>query len=423
MRTWKILLALSLVITANMACIAIDGTQVTAVQAEMPDDSEELSNITVGELKDIFVWFWIDYMSTHMSDIETSLDDIEDGAADFDGMLNEILANQSAILENQTQLSEDINQSYNDIEDRIDAAIISINDNTSLFIFGTTNISDNTSLSSELEQMLNVSQMNLSVSVDDVSFEGLNESTIISKLNSIRDMIGYGNTSSSIYTDMGYAINALYDKNNNPILKNEDGTSSFEVMASFLINAFEDSTQNQQTLLNSTVMQGNATRNLVREESSDIQSRISSEATAVVDAVGGPWALIAALILILFTLYIIILWMKPGFLPNILPGAQPQPQQAAPAQDQYYEEEPPQQMGPERNLFGGMKKAQGPPPCYKDGVTYDLMQNPNCATCPYKNECAQAKIGRTAQTQDEMMGQIKQEEEPEEADFNDLEDW
>jgi hypothetical protein len=171
------------------------------------------------------------------------------------------------------------------------------------------------------------------------------------------------------------------------------------------------------------VNQANATRNLVREESDDIMSRISSEATAVVDAVGGPWALIAALILILFVLYILILWLKPGFLPNIFPNAQPTPgPRPSPMQEEYYEE-PPQQAGPERNILGGMKKGQGKPPCYKDGTTYDIMNNPNCAACPYKDECAQAKISRDAQEQQSMMDQIEAEPEPENEDIEDIERW
>jgi hypothetical protein len=224
---------------------------------------------------------------------------------------------------------------------------------------------------------------------------------------------------------MGYVVNALYDKNTDPILKTDDGTSSFVILSSFLVNAFDDTSENQQTILNSTVNQANATRTLIREESSDIMSRISREANAVVDAVGGPWAMIAAVVGLIFLLYIVIRYLKPDMLPDLISLQEPRPVHYG--QETY--QEPYQEQARMPTNTGGLKgmipfgnKPEGPPPCYKDGVTYDIMQNMECAACPYKDECAQAKIARGAQTMKQEQ-QMKEKPQEREEVSDDLEDW
>ncbi len=422
MRTLKIVLGIMLLVTANIAGSVVFTDQGTIVKADMPDDEETLDNITVEQLRlvliDVLITdFWANGpLSTTLSEIQTSIDDIEDGTEDFEKILNDILQNQTAILNNQTDMIEE----FDLLSSRIDAAVISINENTSVLLFGTTNISNNMSLASHLESILNVSQMNLSISIDDVSLEGLNETSIMNSLKSIEDMIGYGENG-SIYQDMGYVVSGLYDKDTRPILKTADGTSSFHVLSNFLVSAFNDTATNQQTLLQTTVDQSNATRNTVREESTGILKRISAEANNIIENVGGPWAFISAAILIFAMLYFF-LWKK-----YLLPTYFPQLNELEGEYDNIEirptsESPPPAGAQGLKEMIPFHSKNRGPPPCYKDGQSYSLMENPRCAPCQYKNECAETKIFQGNQMVEEQKTQ-QQKTEPEPENTDDMEGW
>ncbi len=373
-RIWKLLIIIGLVFSSLSVSQEIIGTDlIGTVKADNPysGNTTNITEMTVEDLAALIVTIiGSTDIATDIGGLEGILNDLSDDVSDMNSSVH------GSLFELNESINNTIWSVVGMLNETIRSAVISINENTSIFLFNETE--SNITFSEYIYSMFNVSDMNLSVSVEDVTFEGLNESTIMSYLIRLEEGIGYHNASTTLYDDMTnlyeFSFNSLCDLNGNYILRDPDGKSSFVAVGELLITTLE----NQQTLQSTVVNQSNATRTVVRSESQGYKNFLESESEWIVKNSSSFWSMIGALGI--FFLIAWVLFLKSRFGHLVDPG-------------QHHEDErfPGRPTG--LAALDPRKKGQSDevPRCYADGETYSI-HDPNCVSCRFEQDCIDAQI-------------------------------
>ena len=336
-------------------------------------------------------------------------------------MVNQSIEQFKIWFENNVWIS--INSSISDIRNRLWQIELNI---TSLTVGAKEDIL------SYLEDRLNVTQ-NITVTLDDIVLEGVNETNIIAKLNEISSMLGYSGKSSTVYDDMSMVILGLIDKNGDYILRNDTGVSSFY----FLGKNQVELSANQKTIVDKIIIEHNATRNLDNKNSAILQDGIAGATSAAKNAGGdGILAQVGAFCAIFIVMWIIFL---KRYLTNKGILSSPNQYEYDSEQNQEITE---RKLTPEEKLpdfsrnpvkVNPLKLKEGEHPmCYRDGETYDILNHAQCNYCPYNRECEATMIQHRGELEERFDNdRLKAEQElkekqpigPDIAEIMDLNRW
>lgn len=285
----------------------------------------------------------------------------------------------------------------NETNNRINETVDEIKQNLTGLLYG--NATANISFAEYL-----LDRMNVTVNVDDITLEGVNESNVLGKLDVIIDALGYNSINETVYQDLDDILNGLKDKNGYYILKDSStGISNLAVLAAeFLIPTLE----NQYNLSKQVNYTFNATKTVIENHHTTTRNFMSSEAEYIVEHAGDPWAMITGVLLIILIFYFVVYkkFLKPRLSPVVYPddykrgqqeGGQQQYQERPPPQEQQYYDQPQPER---RNPVTKVLNRNIPPSCFKDGVTYS-GNDFQCSTCKFQNECIDAKIRQQGERQ------------------------
>lgn len=343
-------------------------------KADGQNITQEMLNDTIDELKD-----WI------LSALTTVEGNLSGEMSDIETLLSGEMSDIEALL----------NDSTNAILDRISQSTETICNNVSFLIFGALNATNSTngtiSLISYLDSRLNVSDWNVSVSIDNISLEGVNESSLLGKLDKIYAALGYNNTTATIYADLTSILTGLVDGSGNYILRNSEGESSFYVVGDLLVTSLG----NQQLLSDQMTNETNTTINKIQTEASGIKNNVQTNAKWLAENTGSIWSIIAGLGIIFLLLWIFII--KPYLKKRNIDLGMYSDGEAV-SEFEHTQTVPGHKAGGVasrmRNPFSlsTVSKNDEPPQCYRDGVSVDLLNQVACGSCPYVEECLRAKM-------------------------------
>lgn len=364
---------------------------IETVKADNPynGNTTNITDMTVEELATLIVTI------IGSSDIATDVDALD---SLLNNLTEEVNNMNDSIQSSLDELNQSINNSlwsvYDLMNGSIRGAVDSINENTSLYLFNETDT--NLTFSEYIYGLFNVSEMNLSVSVDNISFEGLNESNILAYLINIEEGLGYSDRNTTLYDDMTnlyeFSYNSLCDLNGNYILRNSDGVSSFYEMAELVLASIE----NQGIIHNEVINQSNATRSIMHTEANSVKDTIGTEASWIASNSNSLWAMVAAISSVFLVLWVLFLKTRFGYLVD-------------PSGNEENERFPGRATGLAR-LDPRKNQEQETPRCYLDVEQYNPL-DPNCVSCKLRADCIENQIKYKDRLEREEREKAQREEE------------
>lgn len=286
------------------------------------------------------------------------------------------MSSVSASDVNMTRMWDDFNQTIDDLKDWFNSTLLAFQNNLS------SDINESTEdIIDYITERTNFSQLN--ITLEGVTIEGINESSVLGRLMAIEDALGYNNNA-TVYEDISAILLGLVDNEGKYVLRDSAGVSSFFLMGEMMVNL----NTNQGVILGQVVVEGNSTRTLVQGETTNIKSKIDATGEWIAANSGSFWSIISAVCMLFFLFWIF-------FLRRYLAG-------------RYHESETDQSETEQRQLdnpgkpatmldkFNPLKKTGSIPRCYKDGVSYDPVSEPACGPCPYAFECESVKLNYQA---------------------------
>ncbi|MEA1909511.1 MAG: hypothetical protein U9M89_00580 [Patescibacteria group bacterium] len=391
-RSLKMLVVLGLVLSSLTVSEEVLNTDfIETVKADNPynGNTTNITDMTVEELATLIVTI------IGSSDIATDVDALD---SLLNNLTEEVNNMNDSIQSSLDELNQSINNSlwsvYDLMNGSIRGAVDSINENTSLYLFNETDT--NLTFSEYIYGLFNVSEMNLSVSVDNISFEGLNESNILAYLINIEEGLGYSDRNTTLYDDMTnlyeFSYNSLCDLNGNYILRNSDGVSSFYEMAELVLASIE----NQGIIHNEVINQSNATRSIMHTEANSVKDTIGTEASWIASNSNSLWAMVAAISSVFLVLWVLFLKTRFGYLVD-------------PSGNEENERFPGRATGLAR-LDPRKNQEQETPRCYLDVEQYNPL-DPNCVSCKLRADCIENQIKYKDRLEREEREKAQREEE------------